>query len=223
MVILRSRLGVTAPSPSAPASVGLAARVSARWVVFVALLIEDFRDFNAGDDPYVSTVKALFIHTARDLETGAAGLGILCFFDGLANSMVVGRVSRDLADRSGAARVKLAYIADSTSSAVACVAFVSTWIAFQLTMISEAFVQAGRPANPYGIFLESLPYNFYCWFTLVLLFGVTASAAMRMPGRGLWYYPAAFVWSAVAPLVAYGLLEVSRRRFRKLMERLSGN
>ena len=84
--------------------------------------------------------------------------------------MVVGRVSRDLADRAGVARVKLAYIADSTSSAVACVAFVSTWIAFQLSMISEAFVLAGRPANPYAVFLESLPYNFYCWFTLVLLF-----------------------------------------------------
>ena len=109
-------------------------------------------------------------NSAQNLETGAAGLGLLCFFDGLANSMVVGRVSRDLADRTGTARVKLAYIADSTSSAVACVAFVSTWIAFQLSMISEAFVQAGRPANPYAVFLESLPYNFYCWFTLVLLF-----------------------------------------------------
>ncbi len=108
--------------------------------------------------------------TSRNLEAGAAGLGILCFFDGLANSMVVGRVSRDLADRGGVARVKLAYIVDSTSSAVACLAFVSTWIAFQLSMISEAYVQAGRPANPYGVFLESLPYNFYCWFTLVLLF-----------------------------------------------------
>ncbi|MEN8006100.1 MAG: Na+/H+ antiporter NhaC family protein [Candidatus Krumholzibacteriota bacterium] len=108
--------------------------------------------------------------SARNLEAGAAGLGILCFFDGLANSMVVGRVSRDLADRAGTARVKLAYIVDSTSSAVACVAFVSTWIAFQLSLISEAFVQAGRPANPYAVFLESLPYNFYCWFTLVLLF-----------------------------------------------------
>jgi tetracycline resistance efflux pump len=107
---------------------------------------------------------------ARNLEASAAGLGILCFFDGLANSMVVGRVSRDLADRAGTARVKLAYIADSTSSAVACLAFVSTWIAFQLSMISEAFTQAGRPANPYGVFLESLPYNFYCWFTLVMLF-----------------------------------------------------
>jgi len=106
----------------------------------------------------------------RRLETAAAALGILCFFDGLANSMVVGRVSRDLADRSGVARVKLAYITDSTSSAVACVALISTWIAFQLTMIGEAFELAGRDANPYLVFLESLPHNYYCWFTLVLLF-----------------------------------------------------
>ena len=106
----------------------------------------------------------------RQLETAAAGLGLLCFFDGLANSMVVGRVGRDLADRSGVARVKLAYIADSTSSAVACVAVISTWIAFQLSMIHEAFALTGRQANPYGVFLASMPYNFYCWFTLVLMF-----------------------------------------------------
>ena len=106
----------------------------------------------------------------RQLEMAAAGLGLLCFFDGLANSMVVGRVGRDLADRSGVARVKLAYIADSTSSAVACVAIISTWIAFQLSMISEAYALTGREANPYGVFLASLPYNFYCWFTLALMF-----------------------------------------------------
>lgn len=107
--------------------------------------------------------------SARRFEAAAAGLGVLCFFDGLANSMVVGRVGRDLADRTGAARVKLAYIADSTSSAVACVAVVSTWIAFQLSMIREAYDLAGFAANPYAVYLRSLPYNFYCWFTLVLL------------------------------------------------------
>lgn len=106
----------------------------------------------------------------RQLETAAAGLGLLCFFDGLANSLVVGRVGRDLADRCGVARVKLAYIADSTSSAVACVAFISTWIAFQLTMIGEAYKLAGREVNPYCVFLASLPYNYYCWFTLVMMF-----------------------------------------------------
>ena len=106
----------------------------------------------------------------RQMETAAAGLGLLCFFDGLANSLVVGRVGRDLADRSGVARVKLAYIADSTSSAVACVAFISTWIAFQLSMIGEAYALAGREVNPYSVFLASMPYNFYCWFTLVMMF-----------------------------------------------------
>ena len=104
------------------------------------------------------------------METAAAGLGLLCFFDGLANGLVVGRVGRDLADRSGVARVKLAYIADSTSSAVACVAFISTWIAFQLTMIGEAYALAGHEVNPYSVFLASMPYNFYCWFTLVMMF-----------------------------------------------------
>jgi len=108
--------------------------------------------------------------TNRRLESAAAGLGLLCFFDGLANSMVVGRVSRDLADQHGVARTKLAYIVDSTSSAVACLAFISTWIAFQLSMIGDAFALAGRTVNPYAIFLQSLPYNFYCWFTLVMLF-----------------------------------------------------
>jgi Na+/H+ antiporter NhaC len=107
--------------------------------------------------------------TGRRLETAAAGLGLLCFFDGLANSMLVGRVGRQLADRAGVARVKLAYIADSTSSAVACLAIISTWIAFQLSMIDTAFAQIGHEVNPYAVFLASLPLNFYCWFTLVML------------------------------------------------------
>ena len=106
---------------------------------------------------------------ARRFQLAAVGLGLLCFFDGLANSMMVGRVGRRLADRCGVSRVKLAYIVDSTSSAVACVALVSTWIAFQLSMIESAFAAAGQSVNPYAVFLRSLPYNFHCWFTLLLV------------------------------------------------------
>jgi Na+/H+ antiporter NhaC len=109
----------------------------------------------------------------RRFQLAALGLGLICFFDGLANSLMVGRIGRGLADRCGVARVKLAYIVDSTSSAVACVALVSTWIAYQLAMIEEGFALAGRDVNPYAEFLRSLPYNFHCWFTLVL---VTAAA-----------------------------------------------
>ena len=120
------------------------------------------------------TILHFFLRKGGDaskrLQTAAAGLGILCFFDGLANSMMVGRVCKGMARKCGVSLVKLAYIVDSTSSAVACLAFVSTWVAYQLSMIREGYQLAGREINPYVVFLKSIPFNFYCWFTLVLLF-----------------------------------------------------
>ncbi len=107
---------------------------------------------------------------SRRFQIAAAGLGILCFFDGLANSMMVGGVCKDMAEKCGVSKVKLSYIADSTSSAVACIAFISTWIAYQLSMIKEGFQIADLDVNPYLVFIRSIPFNFYCWFTLVVLF-----------------------------------------------------
>jgi len=97
-------------------------------------------------------------------------MGLVCFFDGLASSLLTGKSIRPLADRLGVSRAKLAYIVDSTSSAVACVAIMSTWIAYQLSMIREGYAQAGiEGVQPLSIFLSSIPRNFYCWFTLLLL------------------------------------------------------
>jgi Na+/H+ antiporter NhaC len=83
--------------------------------------------------------------------------------------MLVGRLMRSAADRCGVSRVKLAYLADSTGSAVACLAFISTWIAFQLSMIQEGYAIVGQEVSAYSLFFKSLPYNFYCWFTLALV------------------------------------------------------
>ena len=105
---------------------------------------------------------------SKGLQVGVMGLGLACFFHGLANSMLVGRVSRKLGASCGVSREKLAYLVDSTSSAVACLAFVSTWIAYQLSMIREGFSVIGQEVNPYPYFIQSVPFNFYCWFTLIL-------------------------------------------------------
>lgn len=107
--------------------------------------------------------------SARRVQGAAFGLGLACFFDGLANSMLVGRVFRPLFDRARVSRAMLAYIVDSTSAPVACLAFISTWIAFQLSLIRDGFAAVGRTANPYEIFLQSVPTNYYCWFTLLLV------------------------------------------------------
>lgn len=98
-----------------------------------------------------------------------SGFGLLVFFDGLANSMLVGRLMRSAVDQSRVSRVKLAYLADTTSSAVACIAFVSTWIAFQLSMIREGYLIAGQEVDAYRLFFASIPANFYCWFSLFLI------------------------------------------------------
>ena len=96
------------------------------------------------------------------------GFGLLVFFDGLANTMLLGRLLRSAADRCGVSREKLAYLADTTGSAVACLAFISTWIAFQLSMIREGFAVAGHEVSAYGYFFKSLSTNYYCWFSLAL-------------------------------------------------------
>ena len=105
----------------------------------------------------------------RRLLGGAYLIGLLCFFDGLASSLVSGRIARPLADRAGVSRERLAWVVDSTGSPVACVAFISTWIATQLSLIDQGLEGAPFAADPYTMFFQSVPANAYCLLTLMLV------------------------------------------------------
>lgn len=107
---------------------------------------------------------------ASRFQVSIVGLGLLCFFDGLANALMLGRVGRTLADQARVSREKLAYLVDTTSSAVACVAFISTWSVFQLSLISEELAEAPFTTPAYVLFLQSIPTNFYCLSSLLLAF-----------------------------------------------------
>lgn len=105
----------------------------------------------------------------RRLLVGAYAVGLLCFFDGLASSLVAGRIARPMADRAGVSRERLAWVVDSTGSPVACVAFISTWIATQLSLIDQGLAEATFEADPYTMFFRSVPANAYCLLTLMLV------------------------------------------------------
>ncbi|MCF7733868.1 MAG: hypothetical protein K9N23_19430 [Akkermansiaceae bacterium] len=106
---------------------------------------------------------------ARSLLAGTWLVGMLCFFDGLASSLLAGRIARPLADRTGVSRERLAWVVDSTGSPVACVAFISTWIATQLSLIEQGLAGASFPVEPYAMFFQSIPANPYCLLTLLLV------------------------------------------------------
>jgi Na+/H+ antiporter NhaC len=114
-------------------------------------------------------------HSRRRAALGAYGLGWLLFIDGLANSMLVGKAMRPITDRAGLSRAKLAFIVDSTSSPIAGLALISTWVAYELSVIRQGFENVGdagllAAASPFQLLVLSLPYRFYNWYALLIVF-----------------------------------------------------
>lgn len=140
-------------------------------IVFTLILGGFVHLLEKGGSLQMFLARLLHGRSARRVETGAGLFGLICFFDGLANSLIVGRIFQPLARSAGVPKVRLAYIVDTTSAAVACLAFISTWIAYQLSMIREGFILSGKEemAEPYFLFFQSLPHNFYAWFALILM------------------------------------------------------
>ncbi len=103
-------------------------------------------------------------------------LGIAVFFDDYANTLVVGNTMRPVTDRLRISREKLAYIVDSTAAPVACLAFVTTWIGYEVGIIGEAVTQIdGFSEAAYSIFLGSILYSFYPILAIVFVFSVALS------------------------------------------------
>ena len=115
-----------------------------------------------------------FCRTARAARITTALIGLMVFFDDYMNCIIVGNALRPLTDRYRVSRAKLAYIVDSTAAPVAGLALVSTWIAFELSQITEGLVAARISAEPFEVFIRTIPYRFYCWFTLILVFVIAS-------------------------------------------------
>ena len=141
------------------------------------------------------------------LATWAAGLAI--FFDDYANTLIVGNTMRPITDRLRISREKLAYLVDSTAAPVAAIVPISTWAGYEISLIqtglrTAAEQQAANPAladsllqaQPFAVFVHSIPYLFYPLLALVLVFltsalnrdlGPMAAAEQRAAaGEGLY-------------------------------------
>ncbi len=111
----------------------------------------------------------------RRAGLGAYFMGWLVFFDGLASSMLVGKTLRPLADRTRLSREKLAFIADSTSAPIAGLSLLSTWVAYEMSVIRQGLANTGDPGlaeavAPFSWLVASLPFRFYNGLMLLLVF-----------------------------------------------------
>ena len=103
-------------------------------------------------------------------------MGILIFFDDYANTLIVGNSMRPITDGNKVSREKLSYLVDSTSAPVAGIAVLSTWIGYEIGLIREAYVSLGiAETNFYSVFLQTIPFRFYCLLGLFFAFMICAT------------------------------------------------
>ena len=91
-------------------------------------------------------------------------LGILIFVDDYFNCLTVGSVMRPVTDKFKVSREKLAYLIDATAAPICIIAPVSSWAA-----AVTGFVEG---EDGLGLFVKSIPYNFYALLTIVALFSL---------------------------------------------------
>lgn len=115
------------------------------------------------------------IVTRRGAQTAISASGLVVFFDDYANTMLVGGTMRSTADKYGISREKLAYLVDSTAGPVAGLALISTWAAIEISYMGEGLAAGGiaQPGAAFQMFVESIPYRYYAWLALVMVFCVS--------------------------------------------------
>ncbi len=138
------------------------------FVVFMLAMVGVITK-NGGIRGFMDRIARL-ASNARNSQVAAYLMGLAVFFDDYANCILVGSTMRPLTDKFRVSREKLAYIVDSTAAPVAGISIFSTWIAFEVSTFSAQLPAAGLLASDgYAVFLQTLPYRFYCIFSLVLL------------------------------------------------------
>ncbi|NKB88016.1 MAG: sodium:solute symporter [Acidobacteria bacterium] len=97
----------------------------------------------------------------------SALLGVSIFIESNITSLVTGTVSRPLYDRLRISRAKLAYICDSTSAPICILIPVNAWGAMLLSLLIAEGVE-----DPLSALAAAIPFNFYAWLALGLVFVV---------------------------------------------------
>lgn len=96
-------------------------------------------------------------------------IGLLIFFDDYSNTLMVGNTMRPVTDKMKVSREKLSFIVDATAAPVASIALISTWIGYELALLSSALESLGLDESAYWMFLKALPFNFYSWACLLFV------------------------------------------------------
>lgn len=140
-------------------------------VIIFSLLIGGLVGISSRNGGMVGVVNLIvnWANTVKRASLATIAMGLSIFFDDYANSLVVGNTMRPVTDKMKISREKLAYLVDSTAAPIASIAFITTWVGFEVGLIDEALRAINHQGDgAYIMFLQSIPYSFYPLFAIAL-------------------------------------------------------
>jgi tetracycline resistance efflux pump len=115
-----------------------------------------------------------WVGSPRGARLMAWVVGTIIFIESNITVLVAGSLSRPLFDRYRVSREKLAYLIDSTSAPICVLIPLNAWGAYVLGILGTLGV-----ANAFGVFIESIAFNFYAIFAWLI------AGAVAVTGVGL--------------------------------------
>ena len=148
--------------------VGLLCVLADSWdmgiIIFLVLLgiMVDLMNKGGGSAAFGRWAKKS-VKTRKGAQLLTMLLGVLIFVDDYFNCLTVGSVMRPVTESHKISRAKLAYIIDATAAPVCMIAPVSSWAAAVSGYVNSESV------NGIQVFIQQIPYNYYCLLTLVMI------------------------------------------------------
>ncbi len=111
-----------------------------------------------------------WVKGGKSAQTATALMGILCFIDDYTNAIIVGSMMQPITDRFRVSREKLAFLVDATSAPIAGLAVISTWIAYEVSLLGSVGRELGIEKGGYSMFFDALSFRFYCLLMIAFVF-----------------------------------------------------
>lgn len=157
------------------------------FLICLGIIIE-LMQTSGGLDAYATIIQKR-IRSKRQAETLPLIAAPLFFLDDYLNNLVGGSVVRPLFDTFGIARAKLAYILNALSSSQCLLIPASSWLALILMQLQTSGVSydaASQPtiiADPYTVYLNTIPYILYPILSIVSAWFIVRSGLSYGPMR----------------------------------------
>ncbi len=141
-------------------------------LIFLPMLsiLSTLMEESGGINSFSNWIKTK-LKTKKSAELFIIFLGIIIYIDGYFNSIIVGNISKTLSESYSISKAKIAYYVDSTSAPICPLIPISSWGASILGIISSLLLHSKfKDVNPLNLFLTFIPYQFFTFSVLGVLF-----------------------------------------------------